>query len=58
VDGAVDLIALSSLKVPHRKRFVGITQRADWLPTALQESFLSALEDAVVRNKRLARSRS
>jgi DNA-binding transcriptional LysR family regulator len=41
------LAALSAIKVPHTPRVVGITTRADWLPTPVQSLYLSAVRDAV-----------
>jgi DNA-binding transcriptional LysR family regulator len=47
LDGWSDLRWLDAVPVEHAPRFVGITTRADWLPTPFQREFLRLMRQAV-----------
>jgi DNA-binding transcriptional LysR family regulator len=42
-DDRPDRLAVLDLDIPHPPRIVGLTTRADWLPTAVQADFLASL---------------
>jgi DNA-binding transcriptional LysR family regulator len=44
IDGPRDLAVLP-VEIPHQGRMVGIYKRKDWLPTAVQQRFLTALSE-------------
>jgi DNA-binding transcriptional LysR family regulator len=46
VQGRSDRLAVLDIRVPHRPRSVGLTTRADWLPTAFQADLLALLRQA------------
>jgi LysR family transcriptional regulator of gallate degradation len=45
VEEQSDRLAVLDVRVPHRKRMVGLTTRLDWFPTALHADFMALLRD-------------
>lgn len=46
LDGHADLARVEGVRIPHQRRFVGLTTRSTWLPTPVQDAFLLALQRA------------
>ncbi|NVO13542.1 MAG: LysR family transcriptional regulator [Rhodoplanes sp.] len=44
-DDRPDRLAVLDLAIPHPPRIVGLTTRADWLPTAVQADFVNRLRE-------------
>ena len=49
LDNRDELVCLDSVNVPHLPRFVGLTTRADWLPTPFQATFLAMTRKAAAK---------
>ncbi|MDB5508447.1 MAG: hypothetical protein JWL93_916 [Hyphomicrobiales bacterium] len=52
LDGHADLARVEGVRIDHPRRCVGLTTRTDWLPTPVQDAFLSAMRKAAGRVKR------
>lgn len=47
-DGRPDRLAVLDLDIPQPSRIIGLTTRADWLPTVVQADFLALLRETCV----------
>ena len=56
LDGHADLAQVESVRIPHARRCVGVTTRANWLPTPVQDAFLVNLRRAASPLRRSRRA--